>query len=122
MTRRAQHLAARRDDRVSAILLQVLAEGVVDRDEIPGLAPSWSSRRRAHGRAHRCQVQCTKFFEHCGPVMIEIGAGGDHRLVLSLATASTASATGEPGRSMMTSTPSWSIHLRAMPEPMSGLF
>jgi hypothetical protein len=64
-----------------------------------------------------------KFFEHFGPVSAEVPAPEPiAALFFSVTTLSTASATAEFGRSMMTSTPSVSIQRRAMALPTSGLF
>jgi hypothetical protein len=64
-----------------------------------------------------------KLREHFGPVSAEVPAPEPiAALFFCSATATTASATAEFGKSMTTSTPSLSNQLRAIAEPMSGLF
>ena len=86
MARRAQNLAAGRDHRIGAIALEILAEGIIGRDEVPGL------------RALAGQRLAERIAEHVGVVgpVNEIlrahrarqhrrtGARADHGLVLLL--------------------------------------
>ena len=124
MARLAENLAAGRLHRRGAIVPQILAERVVGGDEEPGLAALLG---------HRLAEAVAECVGVVGPVH-EIarafrpgqhrsaGARADHRLVLFGRDVTTASATAEFGRSMMTSTPSVSNQWRAIAAPTSGLF
>ena len=119
----ADDLSAGRLHRLACNWREILAEGVVGGDEKPALAAGSVSVLPRPWPRRRCRRSNGRNCEHFGPVSTEAPAPDPiTALFFSSAMRDTASATAEFGRSMMTSTWSSSIHLRAIAAPMSGLF